>query len=75
MSPPRRGNHGFLSHGHVLVPRKRCKARGRVLVGYWVSVHGFGVSVRLRGLGARSSGIWGLGGDVYNDMWVCLLCG
>ena len=33
-----------------LVPRKRCKARGRVLRGCWVPVHGFGVSVRLRGL-------------------------
>ena len=47
--PARRGSPCFLSRGRVLGSKKRCKARGRVLRGCWVSVHGFGVSVRLRG--------------------------
>ena len=47
---PARQSWFSLSHGRVLGSRKRCKARGRVLVGCWVSVHGFGVPVRLRGL-------------------------
>ena len=34
----------------VLGSKKRYEARGRVLVGCWVSVHGFGAFVRLRGL-------------------------